>query len=634
MMAQSIKATATYDRQPLWNRSNPILDTNLDIELLAAFVLIRGHVVIGPESEMDLDTIVLDKLVNHLYKLQRRSFSPTGLLLYPAMEERDLGCDSLTSDNRPLCHAVTQECLSAADMISMMPKKIVSLHQALTRLCPLILFRQTRVLCEVVDSHAEELLSASKKPILVEPSSEKVWAFAILFVTLSIVVSMGGLILLPFLHRDHRRTILTLFEGLAVGGLAGSAILHLFPQAFGIADDDYRKYFWKTFLIFAGIYFFYIIERLLKLLVFLKVRHGPRGRRRRNSSFRDEIDPLSLLTRSGTLGVPPGLVTSARCFDSASAETEILETLFTSPTAHADSPKFQMDAKLASIRDPVTLKSIAVQDIGPSSDLAVVAAASVTAVSVTGNLAPGGSSLATDIDTILRKQAFVSDMAGRRKDQYTSTRAIIDAAAWMIVLGDASLNFIDGLSIGAAFDRNILAGISISVAVMLEEVPHRLGTFAVLIRAGMEMKQGFFWIFVSACTLYPGLVLGIFLGDAAEEESPYIFALAGGMFLYMALVDVMREMNRSMENAIRKGVKSSLQILALQNAGIALAILSLSVLALYEKDMDFEAVEIEELTQNFIMIQMCLSDKLDHQAIEEIEEFVESGSYEDSLVES
>ncbi|XP_053214044.1 metal cation symporter ZIP8-like [Panonychus citri] len=600
ILISSSLETTTFDRPPLWNRSDPILDSNRDVEILTAFILVRGHIVIGPESEMDLDSTVLDKLITHLYKLQRRSLSPSGLMLYPAMEERDLGCESLPSPVSSLCSAVTKECLSAADMISMMPKKIVSLHQALTRLCPLILFRQTRVLCEVVDSHAEELLSASKKPILVEPSSEKVWAFAILFVTLSIVVSMGGLILLPFLHRDHRRTILTLFEGLAAGGLAGSAVLHLFPQAFGIADDDYRKYFWKTFLIFAGIYSFYIIERLLKLVLCLKTRHGSRGRRRRNSSFRDEIDPISLLSRSATLGSPPGLASGVpRCFDSPNTETEILETLFTSPTAHTDSPKFQMDAKLATIRDPITLKSITVQDMGPASDLAVVAAASVGgSVAVAGNLVPGSSSLATDIDTILRKQAFVSDMAGRRKDQYTSTRAIIDAAAWMIVLGDASLNFIDGLSIGAAFDRNILAGISISVAVMLEEVPHRLGTFAVLIRAGMEMKQGFFWIFVSACTLYPGLILGIFLGDAAEEESPYIFALAGGMFLYMALVDVMREMNRSMENAIRKGIKSSLQILALQNAGIAIAILCLSVLALYEKDMDFEAVEIEELTQN------------------------------------
>lgn len=43
----------------------------------------------------------------------------------------------------------------------------------------------------------------------------------------------------------------------------------------------------------------------------------------------------------------------------------------------------------------------------------------------------------------------------------------------MILFGDGLLNVIDGLSIGAAFERNILAGISISVAVMLEEVTHR-----------------------------------------------------------------------------------------------------------------------------------------------------------------
>ena len=198
------------------------------------------------------------------------------------------------------------------------------------------------------------------------------------------------------------------------------------------------------------------------------------------------------------------------------------------------------------------------------------------------------------------KHLYVDDNAGRRKDQYTSTRPIIDSVAWMIVLGDASLNFIDGLSIGAAFDRNILAGISISVAVMLEEVPHRLGTFAVLIRAGMEMNQSFLWILISACALYPGLVLGVFLGDAAEEASPYIFALASGMFLYMALADVMKEMNGSIENASRKGIQSSLQILALQNLGMIIAVIVLSVLALYEKDMDFEAVEIKEIKDNAI----------------------------------
>ena len=125
------------------------------------------------------------------------------------------------------------------------------------------------------------------------------------------------------------------------------------------------------------------------------------------------------------------------------------------------------------------------------------------------------------------KERMVPNVALRRQDHETSNIIVVDTVAWMIVLGDALLNFIDGLSIGAAFDRNILAGMSISVAVMLEEVTHRLGTFAVLIRAGMSMKQSFFYIFLSASACYPGLALGIFLGDEAEDASPYIFALAG-----------------------------------------------------------------------------------------------------------
>ena len=195
-------------------------------------------------------------------------------------------------------------------------------------------------------------------------------------------------------------------------------------------------------------------------------------------------------------------------------------------------------------------------------------------------------------------ERMVPNIAHRRQDHETTNTLAVETVAWMIVLGDALLNFIDGLSIGAAFDRNILAGISISVAVMLEEVTHRLGTFAVLIRAGMSMKQAFFNIFLSACACFPGLALGIFLGDEAEEASPYIFALAGGFFLYMALVDVMRAMNRTMENASRKSIRKVFHIWALQNIGIILSVISLGLLAFYEREMDFEQHELQEIRSN------------------------------------
>lgn len=589
----SVSAVTSIAR---WNQTRPILSTFKDASLLSAYVLIRGHIMFGPEDEaIDLDEDVLRKLLSHLHKAQQRHYTAAGPLVYPALKERDIGCDSLPSNAEALCNAVMRRCLSVNDVLSMFSTQVKYFHQALARMCPLMVFRQKRYIC-MEDTEELEDADESKRPIqLVEPTDDKVWAFGILFVTLSIVVSMGGLILLPFLARENRRTILTLFEGLAVGGLAGSAILHLFPQAFGISDDDYEEYFWRTFLIFAGIYIFYVTERILTLLNTINGRG-----RKRCASFPEEDFPLQLPNRRPLTSQtsPPH---AARYVNSScgrweggeacnltsplkdpceSRETELLEAIFQRPTVHANSPKNQMDQKLATLRHPLTMKMITIQDMGcPASDIY-----------------SSDAGLDAETQSISHsKQVYVHDIAGMRKDQFSTTKDLVDAVAWMIVLGDASLNFIDGLSIGAAFDRNILAGISISVAVMLEEVPHRLGTFSVLIRAGMDMKQAFFWIFISACALYPGLALGTFLGDAAEEESPYIFAMAGGMFLYMALVDVMKEMNRSMENAARKGIRSSLQILALQNLGILIAVICLSILAIYEKEMDFEEVEIEEM---------------------------------------
>ena len=51
----------------------------------------------------------------------------------------------------------------------------------------------------------------------------------------------------------------------------------------------------------------------------------------------------------------------------------------------------------------------------------------------------------------------------------------------MIIFGDGLHNFIDGLSIGAAFAGNIMTGISVSVAVICEELPHELGKLIIMV---------------------------------------------------------------------------------------------------------------------------------------------------------
>lgn len=163
----------------------------------------------------------------------------------------------------------------------------------------------------------------------------------------------------------------------------------------------------------------------------------------------------------------------------------------------------------------------------------------------------------------------------------------IAAVAWMIIFGDGMHNFIDGLSIGAAFSESLLAGASISVAVVCEEFPHELGDFAVLLNAGMSTRQAVAYNFLSALTCFLGLGVGILVGDLTEG-APHIFALAAGMFLYISLVAMMGELNEALDAASKEGFVASVKLFLLQNVGIGVGVALLFLMAKYSEKINFE----------------------------------------------
>ena len=63
------------------------------------------------------------------------------------------------------------------------------------------------------------------------------------------------------------------------------------------------------------------------------------------------------------------------------------------------------------------------------------------------------------------------------------------------------------------------------------------GDFAILLNSGMTMNQALGYNFLSACMCYLGLVIGILIGEMTSGAE-WIFAIAGGMFLYISLVDM------------------------------------------------------------------------------------------------
>uniref|UniRef100_T1IM00 EF-hand domain-containing protein n=1 Tax=Strigamia maritima TaxID=126957 RepID=T1IM00_STRMM len=421
---------------------------------------------------------------------------------------------------------VTNQCLSSKELLEWIdyPSTDVNVKidkTTMNKLCPLILTQIEMGFCASGRNQSTTPTSTTKSSHL------EVWGYGILFVTVISLCSLVGVSVLPFMGKSLYQRLLTFLIGLAVGSLSGSAVFHLLPQAFDlISDDDHEHgYLFISLGVMGGIYLFFMTECLMKILMEARKRSISKL----NSNYSD------------------------------------VETLRYVPATISE--EFQRSVGNMCLNTNLSLHKQISETPSPVQNYVEKKDANSNKVSVR-----------------LCSTAFVCDAQEHRHEHHIEFKPGKDSAiatvAWMIIFGDGLHNFIDGLSIGAAFNKSILTGVSISLAVLCEEFPHELGDFAVLLNAGMSMKQALLYNFLSACTCYLGLIVGVLLGELTAA-STYIFALAGGMFLYISLVDMIPEMNETLKTASQQSVSKALVILLLQNLGWLTGVTTLFILAYY-----------------------------------------------------
>lgn len=119
----------------------------------------------------------------------------------------------------------------------------------------------------------------------------------------------------------------------------------------------------------------------------------------------------------------------------------------------------------------------------------------------------------------------------------------IKPSAFLILVGDAIHNFVDGVVIAASFLVNPVIGFTTTLAIAAHEIPQELADFSILVYAGFTPKKALLFNFLSALTAIAGTVVGFYFLVQYEHILPVVLSFTAGLFIYIACADLIPELH-------------------------------------------------------------------------------------------
>ncbi|XP_074622315.1 metal cation symporter ZIP14-like isoform X1 [Acropora palmata] len=526
-----------------------------------------------------------DKHSDHAHKHRRRRstdfLSELKLLKSHSIHRRAVdshGHESGANEH----HATEAKCYSLDDMLAVfgIDHSTGADRYDFQQICPAFIQQVTSEACKADQSH-----QSTSAPMETEKHMGKIWGYGIAAVTVISLTSLAGVATLPLLGKRVYKKILALLVALAVGTLSGDAVLHLLPHAFGLhahesegtssdghADHSAENAFlWKAVVVLASIYSFFLFEILMHLGLMSKLglNHG-------HSHFNAEVPgpPSRHISFKGKRNCSKfehheRLPSFDKSDEKEKAQVENGDIVL----RNVEGNKNSNSSASCSFYPQCLYEHVFAKDTEEIELFEAAKGGLDDHPNGVSKRPPGRMS----VKSSLSRASIYADESGKKSWKKIST------VAWVIIIGDTLHNLSDGLAIGAVFSEGgnsgVSGGISTSIAIFCHELPHELGDFAVLLTAGMSVKEALLANFLSALSCYIGLVIGIYVGQEGEVRF-WIFAIAGGVFLYVALVDMLPELMHS--DALQT---DPIVTFLLQNLGLLLGFGIMLIIVLYEEDL-------------------------------------------------
>jgi zinc and cadmium transporter len=136
----------------------------------------------------------------------------------------------------------------------------------------------------------------------------------------------------------------------------------------------------------------------------------------------------------------------------------------------------------------------------------------------------------------------------------------------MILVGDGLHNFTDGILIAAAFLADPHLGILTGLAIIAHEIPQEIGDFIVLLNAGFSRRRAYVYNIICGLMAVVGGFFGYVMLERLQEWIPYVLVFASSGFIYIAVSDLMPQMQR------RATMRETIPQIALIGLGVAIVV--------------------------------------------------------------
>jgi zinc and cadmium transporter len=120
----------------------------------------------------------------------------------------------------------------------------------------------------------------------------------------------------------------------------------------------------------------------------------------------------------------------------------------------------------------------------------------------------------------------------------------LKAGGWAVLTGDSVHCFGDGILIASAFVADLRLGLIAALAVLAHEVPHHIGDLAVLRLSSANRSAALVKVSLAGAVTALGGVTGWWLVDRLHDYLPYFLAVASSSFIYVALADLIPQLQK------------------------------------------------------------------------------------------